>query len=60
MNTYAVLNSFCRSMNRFSTCAWIDTSSAEVGSSATSTLGCSIIARARAMRWRWPPENMCG
>ena len=34
--------------------------SAETGSSATSTFGCSVSARAMPMRWRWPPENSCG
>ena len=60
MNRYASLNSSCRSDSRLSTCAWIETSSAETGSSATSSLGLSISARAIAMRWRCPPENMCG
>ena len=50
----------CKSASRFSTWAWIETSSAETGSSATSSFGDSISARAMAMRWRWPPENMCG
>ena len=36
------------------------TSSALVGLSSTSSSGCTISARARAMRWRWPPENSCG
>ena len=31
-----------------------------VGSSSTITFGFRIIARAMAMRWRWPPENSCG
>ena len=34
--------------NRFRICAWIETSSAETGSSATSTVGSRIIARAIA------------
>ena len=42
------------------TCAWMDTSSAETGSSATSSLGCRVSARAMPMRWRWPPENSWG
>ncbi len=53
-------NSSCRSRIRFSTWAWIDTSSALTGSSAVTTAGRSINARAIAMRWRWPPLNMCG
>jgi hypothetical protein len=40
--------------------AWIDTSSAETGSSSTNTSGSSASARAMPMRWRWPPENSCG
>ena len=39
---------------------WTERSSAEVGSSRTTSRGCRIIARAIAMRWRWPPENSCG
>ena len=41
-------------------CAWIVTSSAVVGSSATSTLGLFAIAIAIIARWRMPPENSCG
>jgi len=37
--------------------AWIDTSSADTGSSHTIRLGPSDSARAMQMRWRWPPEN---
>ena len=39
MNRNAMSNSRCRSWSRLTTCAWIDTSSAETGSSATSSLG---------------------
>ena len=42
------------------TCAWIDTSSAETGSSATINLGRSASVRAIPMRCRWPPENSYG
>ena len=31
-----------------------------VGSSSTSSCGCTMRARAIARRWRWPPENSCG
>ena len=31
---------------------------AEVASSSTSTFGLARAARARAMRWRWPPESV--
>ncbi len=60
MKRYAMPISCCRSMRRLSTCAWIDTSSADTGSSATTSRGCSISARATAIRCRCPPENMCG
>ena len=45
---------------RSSTCAWIVTSSAVVGSSAMSTSGSLAIAIAIIARWRMPPENSCG
>ncbi len=41
-------------------CAWIDTSSAVVGSSATMSCGSAASARAITTRWRMPPENWCG
>ena len=41
-------------------CAWIDTSSAVVGSSATISLGSAASASAITTRWRMPPENWCG
>ena len=50
----------CRSISRLMTCAWIDTSSAETGSSPMMSFGLSASARAMPMRWRWPPENWCG
>ena len=39
---------------------YVCTFSALVGSSSTTTLGRRIMARAMAMRWRWPPLNSCG
>ena len=42
------------------TCAWIETSSAETGSSSRISCGSTASARAIPMRWRWPPENSCG
>ena len=45
---------------RSSTCAWIVTSSAVVGSSAMITSGSLAIAIAIITRWRMPPENSCG
>ena len=41
-------------------CAWIDTSSAVVGSSAISKRGSAASASAITTRWRMPPENWCG
>src|SRR5438132_869337 len=49
-----------RSRSRFRIWARIDTSSADTGSSSTTSFGSSASARAMAMRWRWPPENSCG
>src|SRR3546814_7913946 len=40
--------------------AWIDTSSADTGSSPMISRGLSASARAMPMRCRWPPENSCG
>ena len=52
MITYVRPSSYWRSSIRFTTCAWIDTSSAETGSSATTSFGFSASARAMPMRWR--------
>ena len=46
--------------SRLRICAWIETSSAETGSSQTMSRGSTASARAMPMRWRWPPENSCG
>ncbi|CPM39517.1 Protein of uncharacterised function (DUF1602) [Bordetella pertussis] len=46
--------------NRSRICAWIDTSSAVVGSSAMMTSGPHDSARAITTRCRMPPENWCG
>ena len=46
-------------LSRLTICAWIDTSSADTGSSHTISSG-DASARAMPMRWRWPPENSCG
>ena len=40
--------------------AWIITSRAVVGSSATMSSGSQARARAIIARWRIPPENWCG
>ncbi len=60
MKTYASRNSSCRSSSRLTTWAWIDTSSADTGSSQTMSFGRSAMARAIPMRCRWPPENSFG
>ncbi len=41
-------------------CAWIDTSSAETGSSQMISAGSMARARAMPTRWRWPPDSSCG
>ena len=41
-------------------CAWTETSSIDVGSSATMTLGPRLRIRASAARWICPPDNSCG
>ena len=48
------------SASRFSTCAWIETSSAATDSSRISTCGSAASARAIATRWRWPPDSAPG
>ena len=45
---------------RLSTVAASETSSALVGSSQSRTSGGTTVARARAARWRWPPESCAG
>ncbi|MNR40421.1 hypothetical protein D3C85_1587070 [compost metagenome] len=50
----------CSSFSRLMICAWIDTSSADTGSSQMISFGSRISARAMPMRWHWPPENSCG
>ena len=53
-------SSRCSSLSRPSTCACTVTSSAVVGSSASSTSGFSASAMAIMTRWRWPPDSSCG
>src|SRR5574337_548467 len=60
MNRYVSPNSFCSSSSRLSTCAWIETSRAETGSSQMISLGLTARARAMPIRCRCPPENSCG
>ena len=60
MKRYVNAKSRCNDSSRLTTCARIDTSSAETGSSRTTIFGFSASARAKPMRCRWPPENSCG
>ena len=60
MNSSVRSSASWRSTSRLMICAWIETSSAETGSSATMRSGSTASARAMPMRWRWPPENSCG
>ena len=60
MNRYVSPSRSWSRSSRLMTCAWIETSSAEIGSSATIRSGSSASARATPMRCRWPPENSCG
>jgi len=60
MNMTAMPWRRCRSRISFRICAWVVTSSAVVGSSATSTAGSSARAMAMTTRWRCPPESWCG
>ena len=49
-----------RRLRREVICAWIETSSAVVGSSAMMSAGSAHSASAITTRWRIPPENWCG
>ena len=60
MNRYVRPKRRRKSIRRFSTWAWIETSSAETGSSATMRLGCSASAAAIPMRCRWPRTARAG
>ena len=40
--------------------AWMETSRADTGSSATMNSGETASARARPTRWRWPPDRAWG
>ena len=60
MNRTASPNVVCRSRSSRSTWACTITSSAVVGSSATSSRGSHASASAISTRWRWPPESWCG
>src|SRR6266568_202811 len=60
MNRYASPRSFCRSRSRFTTCAWIEMSSALVGSSATIRRGRTASTRAIPTRRFSPPRAQLG
>ncbi len=60
MNTYASPSSRWSRSIRLTTWAWMDTSSAETGSSAITSRGEVASERAIPMRCAWPPENSCG
>jgi peptide/nickel transport system ATP-binding protein len=60
IQTSAVPSSAQRSCTSARICAWMVTSSAVVGSSATSRDGPCSRAIAMATRWRMPPENWWG
>ena len=50
----------CSSRSSSRICAWMVTSSAVVGSSATRSFGSHASAIAIITRWRCPPESWCG
>ena len=60
MNKNVTPFSFARFFMMLITCDWIETSSAEIGSSAIISFGSVIKALAITILWRWPPENSCG
>ena len=60
MNSSVVRFSRWMSISSSVTAAWTDTSSAETGSSATTTRGLPAKARAMPTRCFWPPESWRG
>ena len=60
MNRYETPLSACSSTSRLRIAAWTDTSSAEVGSSQTTTWGSPANARAIATRCLRPPDSCAG
>ena len=60
MNRYVRSNSPWSRSSRLMIWAWIETSRALIGSSATIRSGFSASARATPIRCRCPPENSCG
>ncbi len=59
-STMAMPSRARRSASRSRICAWMVTSSAVVGSSASSRAGSHSSARAMPTRWRMPPDSSCG
>ena len=57
MKRYVRPNSFWSFRSRLMICAWMDTSSAETGSSQRMNSGFKARARAMQILCRWPPEN---
>jgi hypothetical protein len=60
ISTMAALKSALSSRSKSRICAWMVTSSAVVGSSASSSTGSLEKPIASITRWRMPPENWCG
>ncbi len=60
MKSIAMPSRACSPESSSSSCAWIVTSTAVVGSSAISRSGSLASAIAIITRWRWPPESWCG
>ena len=60
MNMYVRPICSCRSSIRFRICAWIDTSSADTGSSHTMNFGFTASARAMPILCRRPPSSSWG
>ena len=60
MNSMVVLDWRWMSIRSSVTAACTDTSSADTGSSATTTFGVPAKARATPMRCFWPPESWRG
>src|SRR3989304_49876 len=60
INRYVRPNSFCRSLKRFIIWAWMETSSADIGSSAMINLGFKARALAIPILCLCPPLNSWG
>ena len=60
MNIYVSPNFSCKSFIKFKTCAWIDTSRADTGSSQTINFGFKAKALAIPILCLLPPSSSCG